>query len=218
MIDLEIWSDIVCPFCYIGKRHLDIALSRFEYRNEVRVTWKSFELDPSAARDPQQNVYEMLSKKYGQSLEWAKQMTEQVTQKGAAVGLYFDFDRLIRTPSFDAHRLSHLAAKHQLQDLAQERLFAAHFTDGKDIADPKVLERIGAELGLDPREVQHLLAEGDYRSEVRREEQEASSLGVTGVPFFLFNRKYAISGAQPVEVFIGAFQTVLKEQRAESNG
>lgn len=211
MIRLEIWSDIVCPFCYIGKRHLETALKQFERRDRVQVVWKSFELDRKADRDRKTTVYEMLSKKYGLSLDQAKQMTEQVAQRAAAVGLRFDFDRVVPANSFDAHRLVHLAAKHGLQDKAEERLFAAHFTEGQRIDDPKTLFEIGVELGLDPERVKQLLEDGEYESEIRREEEEAYSLGVRGVPFFLFNRRTAVSGAQPVELFIEALRTASDE-------
>ncbi len=212
MIRLEIWSDIVCPFCYIGKRHLEAALSQFERRDEIQVVWKSFELNPMAERNPNIDVYENLSRKYGQSLAWAKQRSEEVARSAAAVGLRFDFDRARPGNSFDAHRLVHLADKRNLQDRAEERLFAAYFTEGEQIGDPKTLHRIGVELGLDPKEVEKMLAGDDYTSEVRQEEEEAFSLGVTGVPFFLFNRKRAVSGAQPVETFLKALRTAWAEK------
>ena len=211
MIRLEIWSDVVCPFCYIGKRHLEAALSQFERRDDVQVVWKSFELDPNAERNPNISVYENLSKKYGQSIGWAKERSDQVARWAASVGLRFDFDRARPANSFDAHRLIHLAAKHGLQDQAEERLFAAYFTEGKQISDSKTLIQLGDEIGLDPGEVKTLLAGDDYRVEVRREEEEAFSLGVTGVPFFLFNRKYALSGAQPIETFLEALTTTREE-------
>jgi len=207
MIRLEIWSDIVCPFCYIGKRHLEAALKKFERRDRVQVTWKSFELDRSAERDPKTSVYEMLSKKYGISLEAARQSTERVARWGETVGLRFDFDRVVPANSFDAHRLVHLAAKHGLQAAAHERLFAAHFTEGLRIDDLETLRRIGAGLGLDAEAVKKLLEGDGYATDVRRDEEEAYSLGVGGVPFFLFNRQTAISGAQPVETFLEALET-----------
>lgn len=207
MIRVEIWSDIVCPFCYIGKRHLEAALKQFDRRDRVRIVWKSFELDRNAGRDRKTTVYETLSKKYGLDLEQAKQMTEQVAQRAAAAGLQFDFDRVVPANSLDAHRLVHLAAKYGRQDMAEERLFAAHFTEGLRIDDLKILGRIGVELGLDPEEVQNLLGGDEFEPEIRREEEEAYALGVRGVPFFLFNRRTAVSGAQPVEMFIEALRT-----------
>jgi len=216
VIRLEIWSDIVCPFCYIGKRHLEAALSRFEQRDQVAVVWKSFELDPGAERSSKGSVYEMLSKKYGQSLAWAKQMTRQVAERAEEAGLKFNFDRAVLTNSFDGQRLSHLAAKRGLQDQMEERLFAAHFTESLDIGDREVLERLGTDVGLDPEEVRKMLAGEAYTSEVRRDEEEAYSLGVTGVPFFLFNRQYAVSGAQPVEVFTKALISASEDRKPET--
>jgi len=207
MIRVEIWSDVVCPFCYIGKRQLEAALTLFERRDRVRVIWKCFELDRNAERGGRAGVYEMLSKKYGMSLEQARQSTEQVARRAAAVGLRFDFDRVVPANSFDAHRLAHLAAKHGLQDAAHERLFAAHFTEGLRIDDLETLRRIGVDLGLDPEEVKKVLEGDAYASDVRQEEKEAYSLGVRGVPFFLFNRRDVISGAQPVELFTEALRS-----------
>jgi predicted DsbA family dithiol-disulfide isomerase len=211
MIRVEIWSDVVCPFCYIGKRHLEAALKQFEGRNRVRVAWKSFELDRNADRGGRTSVYERLSKKYGLSLEEARQSTEQVARRAAAVRLSFDFDRVVPANSFDAHRLAHLAAKHGLQDAAHERLFAAHFTEGLRIDDSETLRRIGVELGLDPEEVKKVLEGDAYASEVRQEEKEAFSIGVRGVPFFLFNRTNVISGAQPVALFTEALRSALDD-------
>jgi predicted DsbA family dithiol-disulfide isomerase len=207
MIRVEIWSDVVCPFCYIGKRQLEAALKQFEGRDRVRVAWKSFELDRNADRGRNISVYEMLAGKYGMSLEEARQSTEQVARRAAEVGLRIDFDRVVPANSFDAHRLAHLAAKHGLQDKAHERLFAAHFTEGLRIDDVETLRRIGLDLGLDAEEVNKVLEGDAYASDVRQEEKEASSLGVQGVPFFLFNRTDVISGAQPVEKFTEALRT-----------
>jgi predicted DsbA family dithiol-disulfide isomerase len=211
VIRLEVWSDIVCPFCYIGKRHLEAALGQFERRDRVEVVWKSFELDPNAERNSKGSVYEMLSKKYGKSVDWARQMTRQVAERAAEAGLKFNFDRAVLSNSFDGHRLSHLAAKHGLQDRMEERLFAAYFTESKDIGDRETLRQLGAEAGLDPEEVGKVLAGDAYASEVRRDEEEAHSLGVTGVPFFLFNRQYAVSGAQPVEAFTKALRSASED-------
>jgi len=209
MIRVEIWSDVVCPFCYIGKRHLEAALKQFEGRDRVRVVWKSFELNRNADRGGRTSVYEMLSKKYGMSLEQAKQSSEQVAERAAAVGLRFDFDRVVPANSFDAHRLVHLAAKHGLEDRAHERLFAAHFTEDLRIDDKETLRRIGVELGLDPEEVKQVLEGDDFATDVRQEEKEALSLGVRGVPFFLFNRRNVITGAQPVAQFTEALKSAL---------
>lgn len=215
MIQLELWSDLLCPYCYIGKRHLEAALARFEHANEVQTVWKSFQLDPQAPRLPQSTSYDRLAKKYGQSTEWARRMTEQVAHRAALVGLRFDFDHAVPTNSLDAHRLIHLAARRGLQDAAAEHLFAAHFTEGRNIGDPGTLEVIGAETGLDPADVHDLLEGNAYRDEVEHEGQEARSLGVTGVPFFLLDRKYAVAGAQPVELFVKALRSAWQDRNSE---
>lgn len=158
MIRLEIWSDIVCPFCYIGKRHLEAALSHFEHRNEVEVIWKSSELDPGAERTSNATVYEMLSEKYRRDMAWARQTTEQMARSAAEAGLQLDFDHTVMTNSFDGHRLIHLSARDALQDRAAEHLFAAHFTEGKNIGDPDTLHRLGVEIGLDAETVRRMLS------------------------------------------------------------
>ncbi|MDB5621317.1 DsbA family oxidoreductase [Tardiphaga sp.] len=202
MIEIEVWSDIVCPFCYIGKRHLEAALKKSGLaEDQVRVRWKSFELDPQAARDPVSGLSELLAKKYGKSVEWAKQLHDQMREQAKTVGLDYRFDLARPTNTFDAHRLIHLADRHGLQEKAEERLFQAYYTRGEHVGDPETLTRIGAELGLDPKEVKQMLESDALADEVRRDEQEAQEVGVAGVPFFVINRKYAISGAQPVEVF-----------------
>lgn len=211
MIEVEIWSDLVCPFCYIGKRHFESALASFEGRDQVKVTWKSFQLDPSADRHSSLGTYEMLSRKYGQSVEQAKRMTAQVAERAAQVGLKFDFDRAVVTNSRDAHRLAHLAASQGMADAAEERLFSAHFCEGKNIGDPEALRALGEEIGLDADAVGRLLEGDEYAREVLKEGEEARSLGVTGVPFFVFNRKFAVSGAQPVEVFLKALNSAASE-------
>lgn len=207
MIRVEIWSDVVCPFCYIGKRQLEKALSEFEARNEVEIVWKSFELNPGAERNSSRTVYESLSRKYGQSLAWAKERTGQVAAWAASIGLNFDFDRAHPANTFDAHRLIHLAAEAGLQGEAEERLFAAYFTEGKRIDDPKTLQSLGTELGLPAEKVERFLAGDQFAAEVRQEEEEAHALGVSGVPLFLFDRKYVVSGAQPVEIFLKTLRT-----------
>ncbi len=212
MIHLEIWSDLVCPFCYIGKRQLDAALMLFEHRDHVRIEWKSFQLDPQAPLGSKKGTHEFLAEKYGRSVDWAKQMTAQVASRGEAAGLKFDFESAILTNTFDAHRLVHLAAKHGFQNEAQESLFAAHFTEGKNIGDRTVLKEIGTKIGIDPAEVEKALIGNEFEKEVRRDVDDARSLSITGVPFFLVNRKYAISGAQPVDVFLNTLQTAWQHQ------
>ncbi len=209
---IEIWSDINCPFCYMGKRNLENALQEFPQKDEVEVVWKSFELDPYAEVDPQEDLYEKLSSKYGKSREWAVEMSQNVTERAAELGLQYELDRTIPTNSLDAHRLLHLAAKNGLQDEAKERLLAAYFTEGKHIGKQETLQQIGEAIGLEATEVSNMLAGDKFKEEVRKDEAEAQKLGIRGVPFFVINRKYGISGAQPTEVLLQALQQAKEEE------
>jgi len=209
---IEIWSDINCPFCYMGKRNLEHALQEFPQKDEVEVVWKSFELDPYAEVDPQEDLYEKLSSKYGRLREWAVEMSQNVTERAAELGLNYDLDSTIPTNSLDAHRLLHLAAKHGLQDEAKERLLAAYFTEGKHIGKQETLQQIGETIGLDATTVRNMLTSDEFKEEVRKDEAEAQKLGIRGVPFFVINRKYGISGAQPAEVLLQALQQAKEEE------
>ena len=198
---IEVWSDFVCPFCYIGKRHLEQALEQFAHRDKTEIVWKSFQLDPGRVAQPGESVYEMLAKKKGGTVAWAKKVSEQVSETARAAGLNYDFDRAIPANTFDAHRLTHLAATRGLQDAAEEKIMSAYFTEGRDIGSREDLSRIAAHIGLDVDETRETLSSGAFADEVRADQEEASEIGVSGVPFFLFNRKLAVSGAQPVDIF-----------------
>jgi predicted DsbA family dithiol-disulfide isomerase len=208
---IEIWSDFVCPFCYVGKRRLEEALEKFQL--SVDVEFKSFELDPDAEVHVDMNVYEMLSKKYGTSNEQAKTMSEGIKEHGKQAGIKFDFDNSIPTNTFDAHRLAKLAALKGLDYKLTENLLKAHFVDGRHIGDKQTLLSISVNTGLDIEEVKEVLDGTRFTNEVRFDENEARQLGVKGVPFFVINRKYAISGAQPAEVFESTLKKVWEEER-----
>jgi predicted DsbA family dithiol-disulfide isomerase len=208
---VEIWSDINCPFCYMGKRNMEKALAQFPQREEVEIIWKSFELDPNAEVDPKEDLYERLASKYGKTREWAEESSQNVTERAAALGLKYDLDRAIPTNSLDAHRLIHFAAQHGLQDEAKERLLAAYFTEGKHIGKHDTLKQIAAEIGLDAAVASKMLASDAFKEEVRKDERDAQQLGIRGVPFFVLNRKYGISGAQPSEVLLQALQQTWEE-------
>ncbi len=201
-MDIEIWSDFICPFCYIGKRKFEIALEKFPHREHVNVTWRSFELSPGVTPEPGQNVYDYLAGRKGQSREWAVQAHAHVTQLAKAVGLEYNFDKAVVANTFDAHRLSHLAAQHGVQDKMEERLFRAYFTEGKNIGDHETLVKLGTEAGLDPAEIHTLLNGETFAEAVRKDEEEAQQLGARGVPFFVMARKYGVSGAQDPDVFL----------------
>lgn len=210
-ITVEIWSDIACPFCYIGKRHFEQALQRFDHTADVKIVWRSYQLDPDAEYVEGRNVHEALAEKKGWTLDYAMQAGAHVTSMAHQAGLNYDFDRAIPANTFDAHRLIHLAAKHGLQDAAEERLFSAYFTEGRNIGDRDTLVALGAELGLDAGEVGRMLDDGSLADEVRQDIVEASRIGVRGVPFFVFDRKYAVSGAQPNDVFLQTLQRTWDE-------
>jgi predicted DsbA family dithiol-disulfide isomerase len=199
---VEIWSDIACPWCYIGKRRFERALESFEQRELVTVTWRSFELDPAAPRHETRGTAEHLARKYGMSVEQAHARLEQMTELAAAEGLGYRFDLQRRGSTFDAHRLVHLGAAHGLQDAVKERLLAGYFTEGAAIADHETLERLAVEAGLPGDEVRELLLTERYGEEVRDDERLAASLGIGAVPFFVVDRSVAVSGAQPPAVLL----------------
>ncbi|KUG08161.1 DsbA family oxidoreductase [Solirubrum puertoriconensis] len=208
---VEIWSDIVCPFCYIGKRRFEAALQQFAHAEEVEVVWHSFELDSNTQTAPGEQLYGRLAAKYGRSEAWARQMCADMTQTAAEVGLNFNFDIAVPANTFRAHRLVHLAAQHGKQDAAKERLFKAYLEEGLNIDDVATLQTLAAELGLGAEEVSHTLASDAFAQEVRHDEYQAQQIGVRGVPFFVFNDKYAVSGAQPSELFQEVLEKVYEE-------
>lgn len=202
MIEVEIWSDVVCPFCYIGKKNFEAALSQSGLQEQVKVTYRSFELDPLAEKSQSISIYEALAAKYGRTVDWAKQANVSVEQTGRVAGIEINSRTIIPTNSLDAHRMIHLAARHDRQFEMIERLFKAYFTEGKDIAKAELLREIGLATSLPSKEVDALLAGNLFQSEVRDDEMAAEQLGIRGVPLFLFNGQHAVSGAQPVEAFV----------------
>ncbi|GGE99047.1 DsbA family oxidoreductase [Hymenobacter cavernae] len=210
---VEIWSDIMCPFCYIGKRKFENALKQFADRETVEVKWRSFELDPNMQAVPGQSIHEMLAERKGVSVEEGKRMNDYMGNVAAEVGLHYDFDRMIPTNTFLAHRFLHLASAHGLQDAGEERVFAAYFAEGKNVGDLATLAQLGAEIGLDAAEVTRTLETDAYTQQVRLDEYEAQQVGARGVPFFVFNDKYAVSGAQPTELFLEVLEKVRSEEK-----
>lgn len=214
---VEIWSDIMCPFCYIGKRKFEQALEQFEYSNNIEVRWRSFELAPDLKTDPSINTYEYLAEQKGWTLDYTKKVHARLTETAKEVGLDYNFDTVIPANSFNAHRLSHLAAKHGLQNKAEEQLFAAHFTEGKNIDDEETLIQIGVEIGLQEEEIRTILQSDQYKDDVRQDIVMARRVGVQGVPFFVINNKYAVSGAQQSSVFLEVLQKAYQEFKKESS-
>jgi predicted DsbA family dithiol-disulfide isomerase len=198
---VQIWSDVMCPFCYIGKRRFGEALAAFPFKDEVEVEWKSFQLNPNIITDPSIRIDEYLANAKGWQLDYAKQVNGQVTEMAAQVGLTYDFDRAIVANSFNAHRFTHFAKKYNLGDAAEESLFKAYFTQGRNMDDIDTLVELGTEIELQANEVRDMLNSSDYTDAVREDIIEAESLGIRGVPFFVMNNQYAVSGAQPIEVF-----------------
>jgi predicted DsbA family dithiol-disulfide isomerase len=198
---VEIWSDVVCPWCYIGKRRFEAGLAAFERRDEVEVVWRSYQLDPTAPAVTGVRTIDHLAAKYGVSRDEAETMQERVARAAEAEGLEYHLDRTQRGNSFEAHRLLHLAAEHGVQDDLEERLFQAYFTEGEAIGDPTVLERLATDVGLEPDEVAEVLAGDRFADDVREDEATARQLGCNGVPFFVIDRRFGISGAQPAEAF-----------------
>jgi predicted DsbA family dithiol-disulfide isomerase len=197
---VEIWSDIACPWCYVGKRRFEAALARFERRDDVEVVWRSFELDPAAPRERPVDGATHLAEKYGTTRERALEMHRHMTEVAAGEGLEFRFDRARGGNTFDAHRLLHLAAEHGLQDAMKERLMRAYLSEGEPIGDPPALERLAVEAGLPPEAVAEVLATDRFAAEVRGDERTAADLGIHAVPFFVVDRALGASGAQPPEV------------------
>jgi predicted DsbA family dithiol-disulfide isomerase len=213
---VDIWSDIVCPWCYIGKRRLEGALARFPRREAVRVTWRAFELDPSApsARDTSVSYAHRLAKKYGLSVQEAEAKLRQMTDLAAAEGLDFRFDRIQPGNTFGAHRVLHLAAERGVQDAVKERMLLGYMTEGEPIGNPDVVARMAGEVGLELAEVRSLLASDAYSREVRADEQQARDLGITGVPFFVFAERYAVAGAQPADALLRVLERAWGEVAA----
>lgn len=206
---IEIWSDILCPFCYIGKRHLEKALESFPDL-PVQIEWKSFQLDPDVVPQPDKNVYQYLAERKGISVAESEQMHQAVTERAAEAGLEYHFEKTKVTNSRTAHRLIQLAKTKGLANEVEEIFFRAYFTEGKDLNDETTLMALCVESGLNPLDVKEVLQLKDtFSAEVIRDVQEAQAIGVRGVPFFVFDRKYAISGAQPVEHFVETIQAVL---------
>jgi predicted DsbA family dithiol-disulfide isomerase len=213
---VEIWSDVMCPFCYIGKRRFEDALQNSEHKGEIEIEWKSFQLNPDMQTDPTVNIDQYLARVKGWSIEQAKEMNAHVTAMAAEAGLTYNFDRAIVANSFNAHRFTHLAKKHGLGDAAEEQLFKAYFTDGKNTDDIATLVELGTAIGLDATEIQQTLNSDAYAGEVRHDIYEAQQLGVRGVPFFVMNRKYGVSGAQAVPVFEQTIEKAFAEWRQEN--
>ena len=208
---VDIWSDVRCPFCYIGKHKFEKALRQFPSKEKIEVVWHSFELDPYLKTDLSINSLEHLAQKKGVSVQEARQMTEYVANAAKEIDLYFDSARTVVANSFNAHRLIQLAKTKGLGNEAEEQLFKAFFTDNRNIDDQETLMKIGISIGLSGNEVEEMLSSKAFEEAVRQDEMEAQSMGISGVPFFVFNNKYAVSGAQPPAIFLQALDKSWRE-------
>ena len=211
-MNIEVWSDVACPFCYIGKRHLEKAIEQLEIKSDGSVTWRSFQLDPSAELTTDKSIYELLATKYGKDIQWAKEMNQNVVKTAAEVGLAYDIDGIKPTNSFDSHRLIHLAKSEGKQDEMKEALLAAYFVEGKHTGDKKTLAEIAASVGLNAKRVEEVLNSNEYEEAVHADIAQAQQYGISGVPFFVINKKYGISGAQPISNFVETLSKVRSEE------
>ncbi len=210
---VEIWSDIVCPFCYIGKRKFEMALENFEGKEQVEIEWKSFQLDPDMVVVPGQTVHEYLGKRKGTTALEGKNMNDGMTAIAKQVGLDYDFDKAVSFNTMDAHRLLHLGKKLGVQNQLKERLFKAYYTEGKNLGQTETLIQLAKEVGIDPADSGRVLECDEYRTEVLRDQYTSQQVGVQGVPFYVFNDKYAVSGAQAPELFAQVLEKVWGEEK-----
>ena len=215
-MEIEIWSDVLCPFCYIGKRNFETALEQFTDKNHLEIIWKSFQLDPELPEVEKDGYMDYLVKRKGMSEEQVKEMLENVTQSAKQVGLDYHFEKAIIVNSLNAHKLIQFAKTKGLGDELEERLFLAFFTEGKNIADLAALTQLGKEVGLDEKELQTAFTDDNYAYLVKQDIAEAKQIGVRGVPFFIFDRKYAISGAQPPQAFLNNLEKSFSEWRKQN--
>lgn len=211
---IEIWSDIMCPFCYIGKRKLEKSLETLPNKDRIEIEWKSYQLNPDLQTDTTISINDYLATHKGMSKDQAKQLNQQVTAMAAAEGLVYNMEESVVANSFRAHMFAHYAKRQGKQLEAEELLFQSYFTEGKNVDDIDVLKDLAVKLGLDKDDMAMALERGDLEDEVKMDIHEARQIGVQGVPFFVYNRKYAISGAQPQELFEETLKKALSEWSA----
>ena len=214
---VDVWSDVACPWCFVGKRRLEAALERFPHGDEVEVVWHSFELDPAAPREHASSgsYAERLAKKYGFPVAQAQARISQMTETAKADGIAFDFEHIRPGNTFDAHRLIHLGEELGQQDAVKERFLQGYLSEGEAIGDPGALQRLAVEAGLPAAEVERVLSTDAFAKEVRGDEENARELGISGVPFFVLNQRLALSGAQPADVFLDALAQAWQARAAE---
>lgn len=210
-LKIQIWSDVMCPYCYIGKRRIEEALTQFKHKDTVEIEWKSFQLDANFVASADEDMAEHLAQKYHKSREWAQEMLSNMTENAKNSGLDFHFEKAILANSYNSHRLLHLAKEHNVGDSLKELLFKAYLTDGKDVNDLETLSQLGQKVGLSKEIVEATLHSDQYGDAVKNDIAVAQKIGVQGVPFFVFDNKYAVSGAQHVETFVKTLDKVWEE-------
>ena len=209
---VEIWSDVVCPFCYIGKRHFEEALNQLNESDQIEVIWKSFQLDPTTESRPGVAVIDDLAERKGWTREYAQQAQSQVVNMAKAAGLEYNFEKAVVANTFNAHRVLQLAKTKGLGGPMKEALLKAYFTSGHNIDDWNTLAALASEIGCNENDVLALASNTDFEDQVNADIQEAQTLGVRGVPFFVIDRKYGISGAQPAASIHDALIQALAER------
>lgn len=212
---VEIWSDIMCPFCYIGKRKFESALDALSLNDSVEVVWHSFQLNPTLRYDPSIDSYDYLARLKGQSREWAVKVHDNLAQTAKSLGLEYNFEKAKITNSLDAHRVIQLAKSYNLTDELEERFFRAYFTDGELMSDHATLVRLAEEAGLPKEEVVRVLESDQFADEVKNDALEVRRLGANAVPFFVMNRKYAVLGAQDPMVFQETLTKAMEDWKRE---
>lgn len=209
---IELWSDFACPFCYIGKKRFEKALNRFPHKDEVEVIYKAYQLNPQAPKVMAGSSYESFARGHGMSVEQAKQRFQMFTDNAKSVGLTYNYDIIQMTNTFDAHRLAKWANTLGKEALLTDRFMKAYFTEGHNLANFDELVKLSEEVGLNPEEARKVLESSDFASEVKAQINESRQIGVQGVPFFVINRKYGVSGAQAEEYFYGALEQIYAEE------
>ena len=210
-LKIQIWSDVMCPYCYIGKRRIEGAIEQFGHKDAIEIEWKSFQLDASFRASPDDNIYDHLAEKYRKDRDWAVEMVDNMTENAKNSGLDFQLGKAVLANSYKAHRLLHLAKKHSLGDELKELLFKAYMTEGKNVDDNETLIALGEAVGMNKELVEGVLNSDAYGQEVKSDIAMAQQIGVQGVPFFVFDNKYAVSGAQHVETFVKTLEKVWEE-------
>ncbi len=209
---IELWSDFACPFCYIGKKRFEEALNAFPHKDKVEVIYKSYQLNPNAPKEMNKNAVEAFAEGHRMSVQKAKERFTMFKQQAATVGLTYDYDNIQMTNSFDAHRVAKWANQFEKEEELTNRLMKAYFTDGLNIADENTLVKLAKEVGLSEEEARKVVESTDYTDQVHNEINEGRQIGVQGVPFFVLNRKYGVSGAQPVDYFTQVLDKLWDEE------